>query len=489
MLTPTDLWAVAPRPPRKWHCDAIPKLLPMIPEGRRGIVYAATGSGKSYAQGAILRAATPDPRFVDVVTVPTEALVEQMADDLAPWGIRAGRYYGRRKDVDGRRVIVCCLPSVGSLSEDLALRGLRTRLILADEAHRVTPGALDILSPVWVMGWSATPIRTQGKEELRKMWPDGILFGYGMADAIADGAIVQPHIVPWTDPDLTEPNEVTLRMLRAHAEGPTVIDALDVADAHWHAGWLTEQGWPSVGIDGTDSKGDRAKKLGDLREGRASLVHVKLLTEGVDLPWLGTLAMRAQTKSVIRYVQQMGRVLRTHPGKTRGVILDVQDAWGTFGLPRFSADMWGEAAEAAEEAMEREAGAPKEGERLISEAAVVVELEQWMAHVRTRLLTAGVISSERIRGTGWRREAVTGRQRETIARWLDGRKSPARHLPADVRDRMSKLIASPDYLSRGGAADLLDVGIGLQKRAREYKERTGQWWGGLKDAILQETGD
>jgi superfamily II DNA or RNA helicase len=479
MMTPSELWAVAARPPRKWHADAIPKLLPMIREGRRGIVYAATGSGKSYAQGAILRAGTPDARFVDVVTVPTEALVEQMADDLAPWGIRAGRYYGRRKEVRDRAVIVCCLPSVGALAEDLALHGKRVRLVLADEAHRVTPGALDVLEPWRVMGWSATPIRTQGKEELRKMWPDGILYGYGMADAIADGAIVPPHIVPWTDPDTTEPNEVTLRMLRAHAEGPTVIDALDVADAHWHAGWLTEQGWASVGIDGTDAKTERARKLADLRDGRSSLVHVKLLTEGVDLPWLGTLAMRAQTKSVIRYVQQMGRVLRTYPGKTRGVVLDVHDAWGTFGLPRFSADMWGEAAEAAEEAMEREAGAAKEGERLISEAAVVVELEQWMARVRTALLTSGVIASERIRGSGWRRESVTGRQREVIGRWTDGRKSPARYLPADVRDRMAKLIASPDYLSRGGAADMLDVGIGLQGVARQYKERTGRWWGGL----------
>ena len=483
MLTPAELWAVAPRPPRAWHAQAVPKLLPMIREGRRGIVYAATGSGKSYAQGAILRAAAPAPGLVDIVTVPTEALVEQMTLDLAPWGIRAGRYYGRRKEVDGRRVIVCCLPSVGSLSEDLALRGIRTRLVLADEAHRVTPGALDILEPWRVMGWSATPIRTQGKAALREMWPDGILFGYGMADAIADGAIVPPHIVPWADPDVTDANEVTLRMLRASAEGPAVIDALDVADAHWHAGWLTEQGWPAVGIDGTDGRADRARKLDALRDGGPSIVHVKLLTEGVDLPWLGTLAMRAQTGSVIRYVQQMGRVLRTHPGKTRGVVLDVHDAWGRFGLPRFSADQWQDAAEATEEAMEREAGAAKEGERLLSEAAVVVELEKWMADLRTQLLTAGVISSERIRGTGWRREAVTERQRATIAKWMDGRKSPARYLPADVRDKMTRLIASPDYLSRGGAADLLDVGIGMQGRAREYKERTGRWWGGLTSGV------
>lgn len=481
MLTPEQVWSVAPRPPRRWHVDAMPVIMRAIREGQRGIVYAATGSGKSYEQGAILRAGSPRPGMVDVVLVPTEALVEQMRDDIAPWGINAGRFYGRRKDdVSKHRVIVCCLPSVPALAEELALRSLRTRLVLADEAHRVTPGTIEALEPWRVIGWSATPIRTQGKSVLREMWPDGILFGYGMADAIRDGAIVRPEIVSWEDKSDRDANSVTLKMLRARAEGPTVISALDVEDAVWYAEWLSEQGWASEAIAGTDNKGSRKRKLDALRDGGPSLVHVKLLTEGVDLPWLGTLAMRAQTGSVISYVQMMGRVLRTHPGKDRGIVLDVHDLWSRFGLPTFSADKWEDAAEATEDAMEREATSGGGGERLLDEAAVVVDYERRMAEIRMALLTSGVIQSERVRGKGWRRESVTERQGAVLAKWQDGRKSPARYLPPDVREVMARLVQSPHLMSRGGAADVLDVGIGLQGVARQHKDRTGQWWRGLE---------
>lgn len=449
--------------------------------GRRtGIIYAATGSGKSHAQGAVLRALVRHPEWVDVVVVPTQDLVEQMRDDLSPWGLEVGRYYGRRKEL--APVVAVCLPSVAALAEELFEANKKVRLAMVDECHRVgaasTTKAMEALGARLHMGWSATPIRTQNAAILRELWPDGILYGYSMADAIRDEAVVPPRVFRQQDEGTEDPNEATYALLMQHGEWPAVVDALDVEDAEFYAGWLRDKGIRAEHIHGGMGKVERLSLLGRLESGDLqALVHVRLLTEGVNLPWLRTLAMRAQTGSVIRYVQHMGRALRTHPGKTHGVIIDPHDLWGRFGLPSFSDDKW---ADRLEQALEKEAtSGGGSGERILDEAVIVRDLEGWVAGLRERLLVSGVIKSQMVRGKGWRSEQPTEKQSACLDRWQDKRRSPGRYLPQAERDMWGQLLAMHGALSRGGVADMMDVGIGLSTVAREHKQRTGRWWGGL----------
>ena len=481
-MTPEEVISAAPRPPRRWQREAIPIALDAVRMGRTGIIYAATGSGKSDAQGATLRALAPADGWVDVIVVPTQDLVEQMREDLAPWGLGVARYYGRRKDIG--RIIAVCMPSVSALAGELRMRGLRVRLAMVDECHRLgaasTTDALAELAPARRLGWSATPIRTQNVSVLRELWPDGIMYGYSIADAIADGAIVKPQVHYQRNTGTEDPNEAAWALMRAHAVYPAVVDALDVADAEWFAGWLRDRGCRAEHIDGTMSKPRRDDLLSRLQRGDIdALVHVRLLTEGVNLPWLRTLVMRAQTSSIIRYVQHMGRALRTYPGKDCGIIIDVQGLWDRFGLPAFGDDKW---AEKLEEAQEGEATATGGGggERLLGEAVIVRDLERWAAEVRAEMLAAGHIQASRVRGKGWRTELPTVKQTAILERWQDGRKSPGRYLPDEHRERFREVVSMPERLSRGGVADLLDVGFALSEMGRQHKDRTGQWWRGLE---------
>lgn len=62
------------------------------------------------------------------------------------------------------------------------------------------------------------------------------------------------------------------------------------------------------------------------------LVHVDMLAEGVNLPWLRWLCCRRAVGSKVRFAQEVGRVLRSHPGKEYATIFDPHDLFGCFHL-------------------------------------------------------------------------------------------------------------------------------------------------------------
>ena len=101
---------------------------------------------------------------------------------------------------------------------------------------------------------------------------------------------------------------------------------------------------------------DHAEKLRDLLGDRATIVHsqlsslersanmlaweaghkpimtsVNILTEGFDMPVLDCLVFARPTLSSSLYLQAVGRVLRTHPGKDHGLLVDLTDNTARFG--------------------------------------------------------------------------------------------------------------------------------------------------------------
>lgn len=79
----------------------------------------------------------------------------------------------------------------------------------------------------------------------------------------------------------------------------------------------------------------RRALLRDLKDGRLlQLVNVDLFGEGVDIPAIECVSFARPTLSLVVYLQQTGRALRTAPGKDRAWILDhVGNVHPTHGLP------------------------------------------------------------------------------------------------------------------------------------------------------------
>lgn len=311
--------------PRAWQAAALPLALDAIRHDKHGVIQAIMGAGKSVLIAEICACIGLSDGEHIVVTTPTVALVDQLAATLTARGLEVGKYYTHAKEI--RPVIVACLPSVAQLAQDLTGRCV---LWLADEAHRTEADALkvalDTLAPYRRLGVTATPWRGDDAERLSEY--DEVIYKYGPAEAVADGVVVAPRIVPYLGGvpgnDL---DEVCARWVEGET-GRGIVNAKSIEDAEGFAAVLRKREIPCAVIHSHTSRTTQAARLDALKDGTLRcIVHVSMLQEGVDLPWLDYLIMRRRVGSRVRFAQEVGRVLRSYPGKTEARVYDPHDLW------------------------------------------------------------------------------------------------------------------------------------------------------------------
>lgn len=311
--------------PRAWQAAALPLALDAIRHDKHGVIQAIMGAGKSVLIAEICACIGLSDGEHIVVTTPTVALVDQLAATLTARGLEVGKYYTHAKEI--RPVIVACLPSVAQLAQDLTGRCV---LWLADEAHRTEADALkvalDTLKPYRRLGVTATPWRGDDAERLSEY--DEVIYKYGPAEAVRDGVVVAPRIVPYMGGvpgnDL---DEVCARWVEGEA-GRGIVNAKSIEDAEGFAAVLRRREIPCAVIHSHTSRTTQAARLDALKDGTLRcIVHVSMLQEGVDLPWLDYLIMRRRVGSRVRFAQEVGRVLRSYPGKTEARVYDPHDLW------------------------------------------------------------------------------------------------------------------------------------------------------------------
>jgi len=309
---------------RKWQAEALEIVKGKWRPDTAPVIRAVMGAGKSILMAAICK----QFKGTVLVTAPSVKLVEQLAATLeAVTFERVGRYYTHSKTIE--RITVCCYPSLAALVET----GYQADAWIADECHRTeveaVMDAINGLAPKMRLGFTATPYRSSRGESL-SLWGE-MIYSYGVQDAIRDGVVVPPEVIHYTG-EQTEPDLVCLEMI-SKAEGPGVVSAVDIADAVAFAELTTSHGFFSRAIHSQQSKKEQADLIQSLGRGELHhLVHVNMLTEGVDLPWLRWLCLRRPSASRIRFAQEVGRVLRSHPGKTCGVVYDPYDLFGKLSL-------------------------------------------------------------------------------------------------------------------------------------------------------------
>ena len=453
--------------PRRWQAEALPVVASTLRAGRPALVSACTGAGKSIFLALLLLDLMErlQPGHSVVVTVPTESLVEQLASTLA--GVlgsrRVGRWYGRIKR---RRVVtVCCLPSLAGLVADLRLAGERCALWVGDEAHRAEAYAETIaaLDPRCRLGVTATPYRS---DTGLTMWPE-LTYRYAIDDAIADGALVPLDVRRY--PGRADPVDVTtatIEMIHEHGAlslGPGIVSARDVADAEECAAELAEAGISAAPIHSRLPKREQAALISDLQAGRyAALVHVRMLSEGVDLPWLRWLALRtSHSRTRLGLVQEVGRVVRTHPGKPSGLVLD--PLWLTYdiGLDH-TADL--------DTDPDRET--PRERER--REARELIQLEREAEKTRRRSELDEWLAQQRIAALGpSRTDRGTDPPTPGQVRALERYRKATRWLQGDDRMRVKELLEGE--LTARTAGDLIAVLRAASEQMREHRAAGGSW--------------
>ena len=204
----------------RWQLDA---LVSWLRCGRRGVIEAVTGSGKTEVAIAAASDALRRGRFV-LVLVPSRVLMEQWHTALR--AALPDARVGRLGD-DGRDTVETCDVLVATRHSAAAYKpippGAAGGLLIADECHGLGGKTLRrALLPEYDerLGLTATLERSDDAvTDLLLPFFGGICYRYGFEQAIADGVCARPRVafvgVPLSDEERAEYVAVEHRLVQA----------------------------------------------------------------------------------------------------------------------------------------------------------------------------------------------------------------------------------------------------------------------------------
>ncbi len=333
--------------------EAVDKLRRMISLGRKRICCVAPcGAGKSLIAALILIAAMMKSKAA-LIIAPQIELVDQMAYKfMNDYGLDCGIIMANRPYEREKPIQICSI-------QTLLARQLfpPADFIILDEAHLFSSDQRqDFLFHYFnkpVIGLTATPIGKNGVgldgydeiilaaryDELRKtgILVPAIIFKPNSADMRG----VDTVRGDWDQDQAAARMEPLIGDIHKHwmqfAQGcRTLLFAASVA----HSRFICEQVFLRNGIQAAHIYGNmdpltqRNPLYKRFREGELKVICTcNVLSEGTDFPELECIINASPTQSLRRWRQRMGRVLRSHPGKTRGIIIDHTDSGSTLGYP------------------------------------------------------------------------------------------------------------------------------------------------------------
>lgn len=481
-----------PHPLRAWQARALDAVRPALgrqidPEdggprrALRPVVSAFMGAGKSVFIAELARLCARKG-FCVVVATPRQKLVRQLGETIQAFVPDTGLVMsGYRQPAT---VIVACYASLEQARACLIESGRRCDLLIVDECHGseapIHAQAMLALNPKWMVGLTATPFRSDEDERL-SLW-DEVVFRYTFADGLRDGVVTTitpihwtPDCVPYlpepqgdrtTDPSAPVVDDALIAMFRRHGlPGPTLANAASIADADAFADRLTVHGYPAASIHSRLTWAEQAARIEALRTGAiAVLVHVSMLSEGADFPWLAALACRRNVKAKVRFVQEVGRVCRTNAGKVTGYVFDPLALLASHGLEHPEAlgaaiDEAGDPEEASER--DQDAEAPEAGPP--PQAVMLERIDAWALCMIEALKQTGRLSEKEREFLPWlirdlrknRRQPMTEKQRQAIVSVLRSR-AWARYPCASTRAEVARVVDS-GRLTRAQASAVMAV--------------------------------
>lgn len=339
---------------RPRQLQAIENLRQAYRNGNRApILVAPTGFGKTHTSAEIIRSAVARGHRVWFLAHLREIL-DATSAKLKAEGIDHGFIMaGRPEQPDAAVQVVMVQTAVRRLG-----RCTKPDLIVIDEAHLAVAETYrkvveDCGNPRLLL-LTATPIRLDGRG-MREV-ADIIVPTCGTDELIAEGLLAPVRYYAPSRPDLSGVRSIAgdyaqgdlakamnkpsitgdaVDHYRKLAHGrPAVAFCTNIAHTHDTAAAFRQAGYSAVAISGDSRPEERDAALHGLNAGDIDVVcNCALWVAGVDAPAIGCIIMLAPTKSLTKYLQSVGRGLRTHPGKTDCIVLDHAGNAFTHGLP------------------------------------------------------------------------------------------------------------------------------------------------------------
>ena len=464
--------------PRKWQAEALPLIINHLRQGKRPVVSAIMGSGKSVLIAELCKKALDKlkPSAHIVVCAPRQQLVRQLASTIS-WICgeeNVGQFYAYRKDKD-KPIIVCCNASAVGFADQKGRPVIS--MLIGDEVHSTESEqfkmAFERLRPACAVGFTATPFRSNEKETL-SLWTECI-YRYTAGDAIRDKVIVPWELVHWDGVGDKEVDKVILRWMPM-MNGPGIINAVDINDAVNFSKLLRSQGFKVNAIHSKIPRHKRESSIRRLKDGDLdALVHVSLLSEGVDMPWLRWIVLRRPVGAKVRFIQEVGRVLRSHPDKEYATIYDPHDLFTKFGLS--SPEKIGELLAQDEEPDDELATIIRDKEeresvRKIPPAVAKTQVESWLCALHNTLVVHNIakpISDPEIEFK--EQDPLNSWQFSKIERMFWA----SRYLPKAERIEMKKLLENKNKMNYLMAHTCICILVGLAGVSDEMRKRHLHW--------------
>jgi DNA repair protein RadD len=329
-----------------------------IARGNRAVLMVApTGAGKTVMAAYIVqRAAQRGLRTWFIVH--RRELLQQSSRTFDAVGVEHGicsAGFSRSKSL----VQICGVQSLVRRLDDLP----EPDMIIWDEAHHI---ASESWSKIYSrfpsaihLGLTATPTRLDGTG--LRAWFSAMVTGPTTQTLIEAGMLSPFKLFAPSIPDMAGTKtragdyvkeEVESRMDRPSVTGDAVAHyqrlsggqrAIAFCASVKHSQHVVEafraSGIQAAHLDGSTPKNERDAMLASFKRGDIKVIsNVDLFGEGFDVPAIEAAILLRPTQSLSLYLQQVGRALRTHAGKTHATILDHAGNCFRHGLPTDSRD-------------------------------------------------------------------------------------------------------------------------------------------------------
>jgi superfamily II DNA or RNA helicase len=306
----------------------------------QGLIIAPTGSGKTIIGLSMIRRRQERA----LILVHSRELAQQWRAEVHKLtGLKAGQIGGGQWQ-EGEHITIAMMQTLSKNPDRTRQAAAGYGLVLVDECHHVPATTfmkvIDMMPAKYRYGLTATPDRRDGLGMLIEQ-----AIGRPLAHIESDhvqqaGGITGAEVLTintycgfgqlesWND-YLTEitGNDYRNKMIATiaryqAAKAPTLI----LTDRIEHAEKLRElSNWQAVLVHGGLPKRQREAAMRAARQSPLTIGTINLLGEGLDISCWTNLALASPISSRTRLLQAIGRVIRNHPGKDKGRVIDFVD--------------------------------------------------------------------------------------------------------------------------------------------------------------------
>lgn len=324
-----------------------------VEHAKKGLVVAATGTGKTYLAAFDVQQFKPKRLlFVvhreQILRKAMSSFKEVLGGPDSDYGILSGN----QKETTARYLFATVnMVSKKSIREQLGAAAFD--YIIIDEAHRVSQNQLgekesmyqrlmNFYKPQFMLGMTATPERTDGTN-VYKYFDYHLAYEILLLDSLDHDLLVPFHYIGVTDYEkdgtviddktslkyLVSDERVDYIINKTNYYGPRntevhgLIFVSHVTEGRELAAKLTDKGINAQFVSAEDTVESRENAVRELTDGKLQyIITVDIFNEGVDIPILNQIVMMRPTKSSIIFLQQLGRGLRKFDHKEFVTVLD-----------------------------------------------------------------------------------------------------------------------------------------------------------------------